>query len=130
MKIQTISVSILLICMPLSAIAYSPTERDQKALSLVETKINSLIAKKGDGYRDGLLKQLENLSKKQVSDRNIYLVTHLINSLKKSPVEYELIEVVDGDTVSIIYNGEKTKVRLIGINAPETKQVSYNTSCL
>jgi endonuclease YncB( thermonuclease family) len=33
---------------------------------------------------------------------------------------YEVTRVVDGDTIEIDYNGEKRKVRLIGINTPES----------
>lgn len=32
----------------------------------------------------------------------------------------ELIRVVDGDTIIVNYEGEKTRVRLIGINSPES----------
>ena len=32
----------------------------------------------------------------------------------------EFVRVVDGDTIIVNYNGEKTRVRLIGINSPES----------
>lgn len=32
----------------------------------------------------------------------------------------ELVRVVDGDTIIVNYNNEKTRVRLIGINSPES----------
>jgi len=35
-------------------------------------------------------------------------------------METEFIRVVDGDTIIVKYNGEKTRVRLIGINSPES----------
>lgn len=44
---------------------------------------------------------------------------------------YTVISVIDGDTFKISYNGEETKVRLIGIDTPEsvhpdkTKNTSY-----
>lgn len=34
--------------------------------------------------------------------------------------EYEVVSVTDGDTFEINYNGTKTKVRLIGIDTPES----------
>lgn len=40
--------------------------------------------------------------------------------------QYEVISVVDGDTFKINYNGTTTKVRLIGVDAPES--VSSNKS--
>lgn len=33
---------------------------------------------------------------------------------------YEVKEVVDGDTFKILYNGKETKVRLIGVDTPES----------
>ena len=33
---------------------------------------------------------------------------------------YKVIRVIDGDTVKINYNGKATKVRLIGVDTPET----------
>ena len=33
---------------------------------------------------------------------------------------YKVVRVIDGDTVKIDYNGEATKVRLIGVDTPET----------
>ena len=33
---------------------------------------------------------------------------------------YEVLRVVDGDTIEIDYNGEKEKVRLIGVDTPES----------
>lgn len=38
-----------------------------------------------------------------------------------------VIKVHDGDTVSVILNGRKEKVRLIGIDAPEIKQRPWGT---
>ncbi len=35
-------------------------------------------------------------------------------------IKAEFVRVVDGDTIMVNYNGEKTRVRLIGINAPES----------
>lgn len=35
-------------------------------------------------------------------------------------VEYEVVSVIDGDTFEINYNGTKTKVRLIGVDTPES----------
>lgn len=38
-----------------------------------------------------------------------------------------VIKVHDGDTISVILNGRKEKVRLIGIDAPEIKQRPWGT---
>jgi micrococcal nuclease len=44
-------------------------------------------------------------------------------------VEVEVLKVVDGDTITVLYEGKKEKVRLIGVDTPETvhpsKPVEY-----
>ncbi|MDO8747439.1 MAG: thermonuclease family protein [Thermodesulfovibrionales bacterium] len=44
-----------------------------------------------------------------------------------NPGYVRVIKVHDGDTVSIVSNGRKEKVRLIGIDAPEIKQRLWGT---
>ena len=44
-----------------------------------------------------------------------------------NPVYVRVIKAHDGDTVSVILNGRKEKVRLIGIDAPEIKQKPWGT---
>jgi micrococcal nuclease len=57
----------------------------------------------------------------------------IVNNTLKSPTiavtstvnkeSVKVLRVVDGDTFEIIYNNEKTKVRLIGVDTPETVKV-------
>jgi micrococcal nuclease len=35
---------------------------------------------------------------------------------------FEVVRVIDGDTFRIMYDGEETSVRLVGIDAPERRQ--------
>lgn len=42
---------------------------------------------------------------------------------------YRVTRVVDGDTIEIIYNGEKQKVRLIGLNTTESKDPRKKVQC-
>ena len=42
-------------------------------------------------------------------------------------VNVRVIKVHDGDTISVILNGRKEKVRLIGIDSPEIKQRPWGT---
>jgi len=42
---------------------------------------------------------------------------------------HSVLKVVDGDTVSINYHGEKTSVRLIGVDTPETVHPSKPVQC-
>ncbi len=45
-----------------------------------------------------------------------------VESVSENPGEeqYEVIKVVDGDTIQIMYNGKKERLRLIGIDTPES----------
>lgn len=45
-----------------------------------------------------------------------------------TPSSYRVVEVVDGDTVKILYNHNEETVRLIGINAPERDACLYEES--
>jgi len=42
--------------------------------------------------------------------------------IKKEKPKYKVLEIVDGDTIKINYNDQKEKVRLIGIDTPETNE--------
>ena len=55
--------------------------------------------------------------------RKIFLVFLVISNLLFS---YKVIKVNDGDTITIMMNGEKQKIRLYGIDTPEINQ-SFGT---
>ena len=42
---------------------------------------------------------------------------------------YTVLEVIDGDTIDINYEGAKTRIRLIGIDTPETKNPEKPVEC-
>lgn len=42
---------------------------------------------------------------------------------------YKVVDVVDGDTIKVLYNGSEKKVRLIGIDTPETVDSRTNVQC-
>lgn len=44
-------------------------------------------------------------------------------------IYYDVISVVDGDTIKINYDGKETSVRLIGVNAPETVDPRTTVEC-
>jgi len=56
-----------------------------------------------------------NISQEKVSNENV-----VINVETKKDGPYKVIKVVDGDTVDLEINGETKRLRLIGINTPET----------
>lgn len=50
-----------------------------------------------------------------------FLLPHFVNFESEDEKEKcKLVEVLDGDTVSVIYQGEQASVRLIGIDTPES----------
>lgn len=51
-----------------------------------------------------------------------------ILSNRTTPQEATVTKVVDGDTIDVRLNGKEEKVRLIGINAPETNECFGNES--
>jgi micrococcal nuclease len=48
---------------------------------------------------------------------------------KISPEYYPVIKVVDGDTIDILLNGKSERLRLIGINTPETVDPNKPVEC-
>ena len=53
------------------------------------------------------------------------IITTIALAKKKQPYTIENVRVVkvyDGDTITVLYNNKKVKVRLYGIDAPELKQ--------
>ena len=55
--------------------------------------------------------------------RKIFLVFFVVSNLLFS---YKVVKVNDGDTITIMMNGEKQKIRLYGIDTPEINQ-SFGT---
>ena len=48
--------------------------------------------------------------------------------IRKSPT-YQVLKVVDGDTIHISYNGKDEKVRFVGLDTPETKDPRKPIQC-
>ena len=65
-------------------------------------------------------------------DYIINLIIKLINErgVQQSSIYYDVSQVIDGDTVDIIINGKKTRVRLIGIDTPELNDSRQEVRCL
>lgn len=111
---------------------YTPTQKDEILLEKVYQKIDTLWKKDSEKVKK-LWTQLYTLKEKiKKKEKQYYLVSKIYEHifLNYSTSSYSLIKVLDGDTISIEYDGEETKVRLIGINAPETKDVAFNSDCL
>lgn len=65
----------------------------------------------------------------------IILVSSRFNPQTKKAVmgastnEYQVINVEDGDTITVLMNGEKETVRFIGVDTPETKDPRKQVQC-
>ncbi|MFN3188454.1 MAG: thermonuclease family protein [Candidatus Paceibacteria bacterium] len=46
------------------------------------------------------------------------------------PALYQVIRVIDGDTIEVMYEGEKRSVRYIGVDTPETVHPSKPVECM
>jgi micrococcal nuclease len=50
-------------------------------------------------------------------------------AVQNSPGMYEIAEFVDGDTIAVNMNGTVEKVRMIGVDTPETKKPNAPIQC-
>lgn len=82
-----------------------PTDSEKIIQEQVLSVINSFESKKTN--------LIEIFSTSQKTDSNLYLVT----------------KVIDGDTIEVKINGEKKRVRYIGIDTPETVHPDKPTEC-
>lgn len=55
--------------------------------------------------------------------------TLIINPAEHKDETYRVINVVDGDTIDIAINNKKQRVRLIGVNTPETVHPNKEVEC-
>jgi len=85
-------------------------------------------------YKDvDVLGVTDDASTEEIED--VYNQINLLNkdledSIKEAQSKtYKVVEVVDGDTIKILYDGVKTSVRLIGIDTPETVDPREPVQC-
>lgn len=57
-----------------------------------------------------------------------YAPNEVKNEIQKSG-EYKVLDVKDGDTITVEMNGDKETIRLIGIDTPETKDPRKQVQC-
>jgi micrococcal nuclease len=59
----------------------------------------------------------------------IHLPKNLVKSAVTTPGYYQISYVVDGDTIEVNMDGKTERVRLIGLDTPETKKPSSPVEC-
>lgn len=106
---------------------YSSNIEDQNLLYNLYNQVDELYNKNPN--------KLEKISKKidiiflnlNQGTRNYYIINSLSNYIKEliKDNEYELINIIDWDTIKINYNWKKTNLRLIWIDTPESTKLRY-----
>lgn len=104
---------------------YTATIEDKEFVESVHNKIEQIIEQKWDSYRHTLISFLKTELLKIKSENKIYILEQVI-SLLDNKKEYELVRIIDGDTIVINIKWEEQKVRLIWIDTPEIT----NNQCL
>lgn len=102
-----------------SVFAYVPVDGDAKVVDAVYTKVARLLENKTDSQKEKILTLVSGLKMRYNNDRISYVLDTVVAKFKTSGDIYDIVSVVDGDTIKIMYNGEPTSVRIIGIDTPE-----------
>lgn len=117
--------------------AYTPTIKDEKALNNLYKQLDILVEKKPNQVERLYEKVLKIIPTLKKDDKNKYLITslwdYLSTKLNKEVSEesstvlenYEVLEVIDGDTIKIKYNWELINIRMIWIDSPENSTTRF-----
>lgn len=100
-----------------STYSYSWALKDYEKINLITNKIEKIITKKWEKYRNKYIEALEKV-KKNKSDKIIYLIEGVINELS-SKLQHKIIQIVDWDTIKVEYNWTWVTVRILWIDTPE-----------
>ena len=115
-----------------SAVSYNPTSSDETKLQVLYSKIDSIYQnnptkiEKLHHQINLILPKLtkENKDKYYIIKLNNYLSLK-INWVSLEDENYNLIKVIDWDTIKIMYKWVETSIRMIGIDTPELSTTRY-----
>ncbi|MDD2891888.1 MAG: thermonuclease family protein, partial [Candidatus Gracilibacteria bacterium] len=108
-----------------TALAYTPNENDVKIIETAGSKVVKLVDGKSELYKSKVIIQLEKLkSKYSTNERISYILDAVIDKISYKQesgtgILYDVISVVDGDTIKIDINGKTETIRILGIDTPE-----------
>ena len=74
-------------------------------------------------------KQISELAKKQAAETEALLSDEPVPSVAQTKKYYEVVKVVDGDTIDVNIDGRTERVRLLGINTPEAVDPRKPVEC-
>lgn len=111
-----------------SVIAYSPTADDANLLSKLTYTLDELYQNNTTKFTT-IAQRLPDLKLRFTADTQGYYILDQLHThiqLKDRPTaDYKILKIVDGDTVDIAYSGTVQRVRLIGLDAPESTTTRY-----
>lgn len=91
------------------------SEKNPKALDVLETNLTKFKTKySGKPELSGIIDDLL----KYISDKKVSNTTQNTN-------KFEFVKVVDGDTITIKYEGKNTNIRMIWLDAPESSVLRF-----
>lgn len=83
----------------------------------------------GTWHQENSSQPAQEVTSTKVSPREIRPLTASVIVASQPRQLYEVVSVVDGDTIDILLNGEMERLRLIGINTPETVDPRKSVEC-
>lgn len=117
--------------------AYTPTNKDEKTLNNLYKQVDVLSEKKPEQVEKLYEKVLKIIPSLKKDDKNKYLITslwdYLSTKVKKERIEetsswiteYQVLEVIDWDTIKIKYNWKEINIRMIWIDSPENSTTRF-----
>lgn len=157
---RKIGIVLIILCASLAdiSIAYTPTARDEQLLVSCFQQVNNLTQDRSK--LAGIAHKTEQFLQQYAPDTHVFYIlsalldyidekTTLLSWTIETTVDmisvqeilwtnqtisvsdtYAVVKVIDGDTIDIDYEGEKQRIRLIGIDAPESTTTRYGyTEC-
>ena len=77
------------------------------------------------GVYDSYWEKIEQNKKKEENNKD-----NIVQKIEKDKkIEVDFLEVIDGDTIKVIYQGKRKSVRVLGINTPEKKNPFRPQEC-
>lgn len=114
---------ILFFCFSSITFWYTPTEKDKTQINQLYSALDSIYYK-NPSKSEKLLSQIELIQEKYKDNQRIsYLLTEIAKYLdfQIGLSLWKNVDVIDWDTISVTIDWVREKVRLIGIDTPETE---------
>lgn len=127
-KISLIAIAIIIILITLFSKQLSTNNPDlvnnlkdfgTKLASSISNDIDSSISNSISNFMNTTINETNNSSKNNIVDPSTqYVSGNATTNISKN--SYKVTRVVDGDTIIIDYNGTEERIRMIGIDTPES----------